>query len=77
MNIDRLPLWLLPLVVLVVLAPPALLLAKRRGWIRLPVTRREGIVLGKILFVVVSIMVMVMLRNAIVLPAGQFIYGRF
>ncbi len=74
MHIDRVPLWLLPLVVLAI---AALWLAWRRGWLRLPLNARELVVVSKILFIVSAIMVLVMLRNSIELPAGQFIYGRF
>ena len=74
MHIDRIPIWL-PL--LVVLAIAALWFAWRRGWLKLPLSERELVVVSKILFVAGSIMVLVMLRNSIELPAGQFIYGRF
>ena len=74
MHIDRIPLWLLPLVALVI---AALWLAWRRGWLRLPLNERELVVVSKLLFIVGAIMVLVMLRNSIELPAGQFIYGRF
>lgn len=74
MHIDRVPVWLLPLVVLAI---AALWLAWRRGWLKLPLDERELLVVSKILFVVGAIMVLVMLRNSIELPAGQFIYGRF
>ncbi|MFO1159307.1 MAG: hypothetical protein U1E60_10750 [Reyranellaceae bacterium] len=74
MHIDRVPLWL---PVLVVLASAALWYAWRRGWLRLPLSERELVVVSKILFVAGAIMVLVMLRNSIELPAGQFIYGRF
>lgn len=74
MHIDRIPLWL-PL--LIVLAIAALWLAWRRGWLRLPLGERELVVVSKLLFIVGAIMVLVMLRNSIELPAGQFIYGRF
>jgi hypothetical protein len=73
-HIDRIPLWLLPLVALVV---AALWFAWRRGWLRLPLTERELVVASKLIFIVGAIMVLVMLRNSIELPAGQFIYGRF
>jgi hypothetical protein len=74
MHIDRIPLWLLPLVVLAI---AALWLTWRRGWLRLPLAERELVVVSKLLFIVGAIMVLVMLRNSIELPAGQFIYGRF
>lgn len=74
MHIDRIPLWL-PL--LIVLAIAALWLAWRRGWLRLPLAERELVVVSKLLFIAGAIMVLVMLRNSIELPAGQFIYGRF
>ena len=74
MHIDRIPLWLLPLVALVIVA---LWFAWRRGWLRLPLNERELVVVSKLLFIVGAIMVLVMLRNSIELPAGQFIYGRF
>jgi hypothetical protein len=74
MHIDRIPLWLLGLVVLVALA---LFHAWRRGWLRPPLETRELAIVGKVLFIVGSIMILVMLRNSIELPAGQFIYGRF
>ena len=74
MHIDRIPIWL-PL--LVALAVAALWLAWRRGWLTLPLTERELVVASKLLFIVGAIMVLVMLRNSIELPAGQFIYGRF
>lgn len=74
MHIDRVPVWLLPLVVLVIVA---LWLAWRRGWLKLPLDERELVVASKVLFIVGAIMVLVMLRNSIELPAGQFIYGRF
>lgn len=74
MHIDRIPIWLLPLVVLAI---AALWLAWRRGWLRLPLSERELVVVSKILFIVGAIMMLVMLRNSIELPAGQFIYGRF
>jgi len=73
-HIDRIPLWLFPLVALVI---AALWFAWRRGWLRLPLTERELVVVSKLLFIVGAIMVLVMLRNSIELPAGQFIYGRF
>lgn len=74
MHIDRVPVWLLPLVVVVI---AALWLAWRRGWLKLPLNERELVVVSKVLFIVGAIMVLVMLRNSIELPAGQFIYGRF
>lgn len=74
MHIDRIPIWLLPLIALIVLA---LFYAWRRSWLRLPLEIREFIIVGKVLFIVGSIMILVMLRNSIELPAGQFIYGRF
>jgi hypothetical protein len=73
-HIDRIPLWLLPLVALVV---AAVWFAWRRGWLRLPLNERELVVVSKLVFIVGAIMVLVMLRNSIELPAGQFIYGRF
>jgi hypothetical protein len=73
-HIDRIPLWLFALVALVI---AALWLAWRRGWLRLPLNERELVVVSKLLFIVGAIMVLVMLRNSIELPAGQFIYGRF
>lgn len=74
MHIDRVPVWLLPLVVAVI---ATLWLAWRRGWLRLPLDERELVVVSKVLFIVGAVMVLVMLRNSIELPAGQFIYGRF
>ena len=74
MHIDRIPLWLFPLVARVI---AALWFAWRRGWLRLPLAERELVVVSKLLFIVGAIMVLVMLRNSIELPAGQFIYGRF
>jgi hypothetical protein len=74
MHIDRIPLWLWPLIALVV---AALYYARRRGWLKLPLEARELVIVGKVLFVVGAIMIMVMLRNSVELPAGQFIYGRF
>ena len=74
MHFDRIPIWLLPLVVLAI---AALWFAWRRGWLRLPLNGRELLVVSKILFIVGAIMMLVMLRNSIELPAGQFIYGRF
>jgi hypothetical protein len=73
-HIDRIPLWLFALIALVI---AALWFAWRRGWLRLPLNERELVVVGKLLFIVGAIMVLVMLRNSIELPAGQFIYGRF
>jgi hypothetical protein len=73
-HIDRIPIWLFALVALVIVA---LWFAWRRGWLRVPLNDRELVVLGKLLFIVGAIMVLVMLRNSIELPAGQFIYGRF
>jgi len=73
-HIDRIPLWLFALVALVI---AALWVAWRRGWLRLPLNERELMVVSKLLFIVGAIMVLVMLRNSIELPAGQFIYGRF
>jgi hypothetical protein len=73
-HIDRIPLWLVALIALVI---AALWFAWRRGWLRLPLNERELVVVGKLLFIVGAIMVLVMLRNSIELPAGQFIYGRF
>lgn len=74
MHIDRIPLWLFALVALVI---AALWVAWRRGWLRLPLNQSELVVVSKLLFSVGAIMVLVMLRNSIELPAGQFIYGRF
>ena len=74
MHIDRFPLWLFALVVVAI---AALWFAWRRGRLRLPLNGRELVVVGKLLFIVGAIMVLVMLRNSIELPAGQFIYGRF
>jgi hypothetical protein len=73
-HIDRIPPWLFALIALVI---AALWFAWRRGWLRLPLNERELVVVGKLLFIVGAIMVLVMLRNSIELPAGQFIYGRF
>jgi hypothetical protein len=73
-HIDRVPDWL-PF--LSVLALAALVLAWRRGWLRLPLSERELVVVAKILFIVGSIAVLIMLRNAVELPAAEFIYGRF
>jgi hypothetical protein len=73
-HIDRIPLWLFALVALVI---AAMWFAWRRGWLRLPLNERELVVVSKLLFIVGAIMVLVMLRNSIELPAGQFIYGRF
>jgi len=73
-HIDRIPLWLFALIALVI---AALWFAWRRGWLRLPLNERELVVVAKLLFIVAAIMVLVMLRNSIELPAGQFIYGRF
>jgi hypothetical protein len=73
-HIDRIPLWLFALVALII---AALWFGWRRGWLRVPLNGRELVVVGKLLFVVGAIMVLVMLRNSIELPAGQFIYGRF
>jgi hypothetical protein len=73
-HIDRIPLWLFALIALVI---AALWFAWRRGWLRLPLNERELVAVAKLLFIVAAIMVLVMLRNSIELPAGQFIYGRF
>jgi hypothetical protein len=73
-HIDRIPLGLFALIALVI---AALWFAWRRGWLRLPLNERELVVVAKLLFIVGAIMVLVMLRNSIELPAGQFIYGRF
>jgi len=73
-HIDRIPLWLFALIALVI---AALWFAWRRGWLTLPLNERELVVVAKLLFIVAAIMVLVMLRNSIELPAGQFIYGRF
>jgi hypothetical protein len=73
-HIDRIPIWLFALVALVIVA---LWFAWRRGWLRVPLNDRELVVVSKLLFIVGAIMVLVMLRNSIELPAGQFIYGRF
>jgi hypothetical protein len=73
-HVDRIPLWLPPLIVLLLVAA---WFAWRRGWVRLPLTERELVVVSKIIFIIGAIMVMVALRNSIQLPAGQFIYGRF
>jgi hypothetical protein len=73
-HIDRIPLWLFALVALVI---AALWVAWRRGWLRLPLNQSELVAVSKLLFIVGAIMVLVMLRNSIELPAGQFIYGRF
>ncbi len=74
MHIDKIPLWLFALVALAI---AALWVAWRRGRLRVPINERELVVVGKLLFIVGAIMVLVMLRNSIELPAGQFIYGRF
>jgi hypothetical protein len=73
-HIDKIPLWLFALVALAI---AALWVAWRRGRLRVPINERELVVVGKLLFIVGAIMVLVMLRNSIELPAGQFIYGRF
>jgi hypothetical protein len=73
-HIDRIPAWLPPLIILLIVAA---WFAWRRGWMRLPLAERELVVVSKIVFIIVAIMVMVALRNSIQLPAGQFIYGRF
>jgi hypothetical protein len=49
----------------------------RRGWLRAQLSDRELLMVGKLLFVIGAVMLLVVLRNAIDLPAGQFIYGRF
>ena len=42
-----------------------------------PLNRAEWAVAGKLLLVVAMIMMLICVCNAIDLPAGQFIYGRF
>ena len=49
----------------------------RKGWHRALLSDREVVTAAKLLFVIVSVMFLIVLHNAIDLPAGQFIYGRF
>jgi hypothetical protein len=55
----------------------AIALVLRRGWLRALLSDRELLMVGKLLFVIGAVMLLVVLRNSIDLPAGQFIYGRF
>lgn len=55
----------------------AITLVWRRGWLRMLLSDRELLMVGKLLFVLGAVMFLVVLRNSIDLPAGQFIYGRF
>lgn len=65
-----------------VLAGVALVLAAfwwvwRRGWIVPILSDRELVALAKVLFVIGAVLLMIMIRNSVDLPSGQFIYGRF
>ena len=51
--------------------------ARRRNFAGLALTGRELAISGQIVFIVAGVMLIVTLRNATDLPAGQFIYGRF
>lgn len=75
MNVHAFYSLLLLLVVGICVAAIALVL--RRGWLRALLSDRELLMVGKLLFVIGAVMFMVVLRNSIDLPAGQFIYGRF
>lgn len=55
----------------------AIALVLRRGWLRALLSDHELLMVGKLLFVIGAVMFLVVLRNSIDLPAGQFIYGRF
>jgi hypothetical protein len=55
----------------------AIALVLRRGWLRPLLSDHELLMVGKLLFVIGAVMFLVVLRNSIDLPAGQFIYGRF
>jgi hypothetical protein len=55
----------------------AIALVLRRGWLRPLLSDRELLMVGKLLFAIGAVMFLVVLRNSIDLPAGQFIYGRF
>lgn len=67
----------LPVIGGVLAALAATALAYRKGWLKLPLSSSEALVVGKLVFIVVAVMLLITIRNSIDLPAGQFIYGRF
>jgi hypothetical protein len=55
----------------------AIWFAFQRGWLTPLLTRNELVTVGKLVFIIAAVMLLVSIRNAVILPAGQFIYGRF
>jgi hypothetical protein len=56
---------------------PAIMLMIRSRWIRNLLTESELMQMGKLLFVIVAVMLLVALHVSANIPAGQLIYGRF
>jgi hypothetical protein len=56
---------------------PAIMLMIRTRWIRNLLTESELMQMGKLLFVIVAVMLLVALHVSTNIPAGRLIYGRF
>ena len=59
------------------IALAALTWGYRRGWFDRCLSQPEFAALGKLIFIIAAVMLMIAVNNSIDLPAGQFIYGRF
>ncbi|MBL4890494.1 MAG: hypothetical protein JKX91_01440 [Rhizobiaceae bacterium] len=64
-------------IVLIAIALALIAFLRTTKFAELQTTNAEKIAVAKVIFIILSAMVMIMIHNSIELPAGQFIYGRF
>jgi hypothetical protein len=77
MVMDVYSVYVLLLLLVVGTLIPAIVLMIRSRWIRNFLTESELLQVGKLLFVMVAVMLLVVLHVSSNIPAGQLIYGRF
>jgi hypothetical protein len=76
MVMDVYSVYVLLLLLAVGICIPAIVLIIRSGWIRNLLSDSELMQVGKLLFVIVAVMLLVAVHVSSDIPAGQLIYGR-
>jgi hypothetical protein len=77
MVMDVYSVYVLLLLFAVGILIPAIVLMIRSRWLTNLLTESELMQVGKLLFVIAAVMLMVALHVSANIPAGQLIYGRF
>jgi hypothetical protein len=77
MVMDVYSVYILLLLLVVGICIPLIVLIIRSRWIRNLLSGSEIMQVGKLLFVIVAMMLLVAVHVSSNIPAGQLIYGRF